>query len=265
MEFLAAEPNAEPFLHPFVGAKEYLFGGERWILALHKAQPHVLARLPYVRERIVAVRAYRRASSSYQTQKLAETPTRYHVNVIPNTPFLVIPEVSTQRREYIPIGWLEPPTIPSNLVKIMSNATLSEFALLTSTMHMTWLRTVGGRLASSYRYSIGLVYNTFPMPPGFASGNANLSKLEPMAQAVLDARAAHPNETLANLYDPDLMPQNLRQAHWALDRAVDRLYRRSGFTSEQERFEHLFALYIKLKFPLVSEIKGKRRSSKNVR
>ena len=262
---MESEPDAARFLRPYVGTSEYLQGGKRWILALQEASPTVLKSLPSVRERMAAVHLFRTKSKRKSTLAIADYPTRYSIEVIPNTPFLVIPEVSTQRREYIPIGWLKPPTIPSNLVKILSNATLSEFAFLTSTMHMTWLRTVGGRLASSYRYSIGLVYNTFPMPPGFASGNANLSKLEPMAQAVLDARAAHPNETLANLYDPDLMPQNLRKAHWALDRAVDRLYRRSGFTSEQERFEHLFALYIKLKLPLVSEIKGKRRSRKNVR
>ena len=114
-----------------------------------------------------------------------------------------------------------------------------EIALLTSAMHMAWLRCVGGRLKSDYSYSIGLVYNTFPVPPK----NADLSKLEPLAQAVLVARAAHPEATLADLYDPNLMPPTLRRAHQALDRAVDRLYRSSGFTSEHQRVEHLFRLY----------------------
>ena len=163
--FLEVEPDAARWLRPFIGAREYLQGGERWILALHDAAPEVLARSPRVRERIAAVRAYREASKSTPTQKLAATPTLYHVNVIPIAPFLVIPEVSSERREYAPIGWLEPPVIPSNLVRILVNATLADFALLTSAMHMAWLRHIGGRLKSDYRYSIGLVYNTFPMPP----------------------------------------------------------------------------------------------------
>ncbi|MDE0250347.1 MAG: class I SAM-dependent DNA methyltransferase, partial [Gammaproteobacteria bacterium] len=146
-----------------------------------------------------------------------------------------------------------PPTIPSNLVRVLENATLADFALLTSAMHMAWLRHIGGRLKSDYRYSIGLVYNTFP-PPG-----KNLSKLEPLAQAVLDARTVHPNATLADLYDPDLMPPNLRKAHQALDRAVDRLYRRTGFVSERERVEHLFMLYEKMRAPLAASTKKRRQ------
>ena len=126
-------------------------------------------------------------------------------------------------------------------------------------MHMAWLRHIGGRLESRYRYSIGLVYNTFPLPPK----DADLSRLEPLAQAVLDARSAHPGATLADLYDPDLMPPNLRRAHQALDRAVDRLYRRSGFASERERVEHLFMLYEKMQTPLelAARNKSKRRRS----
>ena len=155
----------------------------------------------------------------------------------------------------MPIGWLEPPTIPSNLVRVLENATLSDFVLLTSAMHMAWLRHVGGRLESRYRYSIGLVYNTFPMPPK----GANPLKLKPLAQAVLDARAAHPGATLAELYDPDLMPPNLRRVHQALDRAVDRLYRPGGFASERGRVEHLFMLYEKMRTPLEAVRKGKSR------
>ena len=199
---LSMEPDATPFLRPFVGAREYLQGGMRWILALHDAPPATLARLPHIKERIATVRAYRQASTSVLTRKLAETPTLYHVNVLPTAPFLVVPGVSSERREYVPIGWLEPPTIPSNLVQVIENATLADFALLTSAIHMAWLRHIGGRLKSDYRYSIGLVYNTFPLPPQ----DAKLAKLEPLAQAILDARAAHPGATLANLYDPDLMP-----------------------------------------------------------
>ena len=258
--FLVAEPEAATWLRPFIGAREYLQGGERWILALHDAAPQALARLPRIRERIAAVRAYREASKSAPTRKLAATPTLYHVNVLPNAPFLVVPKVSSERREYAPIGWLEPPVIPSDLVFVLQSASLADFALLTSAMHMAWLRHIGGRLKSDYRYSIGLVYNNFPMPPK----GADLSKLEPLAQAVLDARAVHPGATLADLYDPDLMPPNLRTAHQRLDLAVDRLYRRTGFASERQRVEYLFMLYEKMRAPLEIAARGKTKRRRGI-
>ena len=254
--FLQEEPNAEPYLRPFVGSREFLQGGERWILRLADVEPQVLRTLPRVRERIAAVRAYRLSSRSRPTQALAETPTLYHVNVVPTAPFLVIPKVSSERREYVPIGWLEPPVIPSDLVFIIGNANKSLFVLLTSAMHMAWLRHIGGRLKSDYRYSIGLVYNTFPVPPVPAE---RLQRLEPYADAVLTARAAHPNATLADLYAPDLMPVELRRAHRALDGAVDKLYRRSPFSSDRERVEHLLGLYEKMMVPLAASATPRRR------
>ena len=254
-ELMVAEPEAPPYLRPFVGAREYLQGKERWILALHDAPPEVLSKMPRVRERIAAVRAYREVSKSPQTRRLAATPRLYHVNVLPTGPFLVVPETSSERREYAPIGWLAPPVVPSNLVRILQDATLTDFAMLTSAMHMAWLGHIGGRLKSDYRYSIGLVYNTFPMPPV----GADRSKLEPLAGAVLDARAAQPGATLAELYDPNLMPPDLLRAHRALDRAVDRLYRRVRFGSERERVEHLFALYESMRAPLQAQLSRKRR------
>ena len=146
----------------------------------------------------------------------------------------------------MPIGWLEPPVVPSNLVRVLENATLVDFAILTSAMHMAWLRHVSGRLESRYRYSIGLVYNTFPIP----DGGKDFQRLELLAQAVLEARDTHPDATLADLYDPDLMPPDLRRAHQALDRAVDRLYRPRRFASERERVEHLFELYERMRSSL---------------
>ena len=171
-------------------------------------------------------------------------------------PFLVIPEVSSERRDYVPIGWLKPPAIPSNLVRVIENATLADFALITSRMHMAWLRNIGGRLKSDYRYSIGIVYNPFPWPSPDAKQKA---KLETLAQAVLDARANHPDATLADLYDPDVMPPDLRKAHNALDLAVDRLYRAAPFASDRERVEHLFGLYETLSAPLLPKA-GKQKS-----
>lgn len=263
--FLRAEPDAAPLLHPFIGSEEYLNGGKRWILALQNADPDRLRKLPHVMARIQAVRKYREKSKSAPTRELAKTPALYHVNVIPDRPFLVIPKVSSERREYLPIGWLEPPIIPSDLVFVLLDASLWHFGILTSSMHMAWLRHVGGRLESRYRYSIGLVYNTFPWSD---ADDKQLRRIETLAQAVLDARAQFPDATLAALYDPDLMKPTLRRAHAALDAAVDRLYRPAPFTSERERAEHLFALYERLTAPALAAMqqpaKRGRRTRQNV-
>ena len=251
--FIEREPGAAPYFRPFLGAREFLRGQERWILHTTDIPPQKLRDLPMVRERLQAVRKFRAKSKRKATLRLAEFPTTYGVTVIPETPFLMIPRVSSERREYTPFGWLEPPVIPSEASLVLQNATLADFTLLTSAMHMAWMRHIGGRLKNDYRYSIGLVYNTFPTPPK----DADLSKLEPLARAVLDARANHPEATPADLYDPDLMPPDLRRAHRRLDRAVDGLYRRGGFSSERERVEHLFALYEKARAPLKPE-RGRR-------
>ncbi len=242
--FLAVEPDASQYFHPFVGSREFLQGGERFILYVGDASPNDLRPLRKVREVIANVRAYRlgeipskgkddesKSEPGMSSLQLAQTPTRFHVTVMPKSSFLALPEVSSERREYIPIAWLEAPTIPSNKVRILADATLQDFALLTSAMHVAWARYIGGRLKSDFQYGIGVVYNTFPLPPTLTP-----AKLDP----------------LADLYDPDLMPPNLRAAHTALDRAVDRLYRPAGFASDRERVEHLFALYEAMVAPLLA-------------
>ena len=156
------------------------------------------------------------------------------MTVVPDKPYLVIPKVSSERREYVPMGWLAPPTIASDLLFVQPNAELHDFAILTSRAHMAWLAHIGGRLESRFRYSIGLVYNTFPWPD---ITPAQRAKIEALAQAVLDARAAHTTSSLADLYDPDTMPANLRKAHAALDTAVDRLYRPAPFATDRDRVE----------------------------
>ena len=255
-QFLLSEPNAEPFLRPYIGAQEFLNGGDRWILALHNAGPSELRTMPNVMERVQQVREKRLASKSKPTQKLAETPTLYHVYVVPDAPFLVIPEVSSERREYAPMGWLQPPVVPSNLVRVLLGASKADFSVLQSAMHMAWLRTVGGRLKSDYRYSIGMVYNTFPWPDLKSNSRAKLTET---GQAILDARTNHPEATLADLYDPDTMPPDLRKAHRANDLAVDKLYRRKPFESERERVEFLFARYEQLRAPLIKQKKRRKR------
>lgn len=191
-------------------------------------------------------------------------PTRFEVETRPKEPFLIVPEVSSERREYVPIGWIEERSIPSNLVQVLENATLFDFAILTSAMHMAWLRQIGGRLKSDFRYSIGLIYNTFPWPDAAPAARARVERL---AQAVLDARALDKNagSTLADLYDPDVMPPELRKAHRDLDAAVDRLYRPRAFADDRERVEHLFQLYEALVMPTSTAARANRRTARRVR
>ncbi len=247
--FLAIEPGAARFMRPYIGAEELINGSVRYILALQETTPAELNRLPRVKERMDRVRQSRLSSPSTPTRALAATPTRYHVNVLPQQPFLAIPEVSSERRDYAPIAYLEPPTVPSNLVRVLPDAELWLFALLTSRMNTAWLRTVGGKLKSDFRYSIGIVYNTFPVPPLPVPDKARLSAL---AQHILDARAAFPDSTLADLYDRLTMPPALRRAHRALDAAVDALYRPTPFADDRERAEHLLGRYEALSAPLLA-------------
>lgn len=142
--------------------------------------------------------------------------------------------MSSERRDYVPIAWLEPPVIPSNLVRVMLGADLWHFGILTSAMHMAWLRQIGGRLESRYRYSIGIVYNPFPWPD---ASEALKTQIRNKAQAVLNARAEFPESSLADLYDVDAMPNSLRRAHRALDEAVEKLYRRAAFAGDRDRVE----------------------------
>ena len=246
-EFLKSEPGAAALFRPFLGSDEYINGVERWILYLKDISPTDLRALPMVMTRMRNVRSSREKSKRKSTLKIADSPQRLNVEVFPSTPFLAVPEVSSQRREYIPIGWLEPPIIPSNKLRLMINADLWHFSILTSRMHMSWVRHIGGRLKSDYQYSVGINYNAFPWPTASVALQARVRLL---GQAVLDARALFPTSTLADLYDPDAMPRSLRRAHRALDTAVDRLYRAGSFASDRERVEHLFGLYERLLAPL---------------
>ncbi|QYU70383.1 hypothetical protein J4558_09810 [Leptolyngbya sp. 15MV] len=258
-EFLKREPAAAVFLVPVVGSLEFIRGSARWILALQDASPSQLKSMPMVLDRVKAVRDYRAASKKAATRALAHFPTQFEVTTIPQRPYLVVPKVSSERRDYVPIGWLEPPTLPTDLVQIVQDATLFDFAVVTSRAHMAWLAHIGGRLKSDFRYSIGLVYNTFPWPDATP---AQRDRIEELAQAVLDARSAHPTSSLADLYDPDTMPANLRKAHRALDASVDRLYRKAPFESDRDRVEHLFGLYEKLVNPLSDAARQNRRTAR---
>ncbi len=264
-DFLAVEPAAERFFRPWIGSKEFLHGYHRWCLWLGDAAPDQLEELPECQKRVKCVQQYRAASKSKPTQKLANTPRRFHVENFPETDFLVIPEVSSERRSYVPIGFLRPPTICSNLVKIMPNATSFHFGILSSAMHMAWVRQVCGRLKSDFRYSVKLVYNNFPWPESATA--AKRARVETCAQAILGVRKQYldTGSCLANVYDPVLIPADLVKTHRALDRAVDRCYRGKAFGSERARIEFLFGLYEQLTAPLAAAGKPKPRRRRHAR
>ncbi len=235
--FLKAEPAAEKYFRRWIGAVEFLNGYERWCLWLGDCPPSELAHMPEAKKRVEAVRQSRLSSKSAPTRALATTPTRFHVENMPENPYLVIPEVSSERRPFIPIGYELPTTFASNLVKIVADAKLFHFGILSSTMHNAWMRQVGGRLKSDYRYSKDIVYNNFPWPAQLS--NEHCKAIEAAGQGVLDARRAamkgDPAATLAVLYNPETMPPSLVKAHQTLDRAVRRLCARWRQTQVGER------------------------------
>ena len=259
-ELLKQEPQAEGFIRRYMGGGDFLNGLERYCLWLVDADPAALRKCPLVMERIERVKQFRSESKAESTRRYANQPTLFRQIAQPTTPYLAVPEVSSESRNYIPMAYFGPEVICSNTVQFVPAATLYHFGVLSSSMHMDWMRTVAGRLKSDYRYSNTLVYNNFPWP---SPDEAQRKAVEAAAQAVLDARAAHPTATLADLYDPVTMPPDLAKAHAALDKAVDRCYRAEPFTSERERVEYLFALYEKLTAPLApTETTKKRRTKK---
>lgn len=253
-------PQIKNFIRPLLGAKEFINGGERFCLWLVDCDPSLFRNIPFVMERIRRNRQYRITSSRKATRQLADFPSLFGEIRHVDQPFVLIPCHSSERREFVPFGFCDPKSIAHNSCLFLPNACLFDFAVLTSRAHMSWLAHIGGRLESRFRYSIGLVYNTFPWPE---ASPVQRAKVEALAQAVLDARAAHPTSSLADLYDPDTMPANLRKAHAALDTAVDRLYRAAPFASDRDRVEHLFGRYEALVNPL--ERLGAARNKRNAR
>ena len=220
-EFIAREPLSEKYFRKWYGAREFINNEPRYCLLLKDCPPYELKRMPLVYQRVKNVRDFRLASKSAGTRMLADKPTRFHVENFPQGNYLLIPSVSSENCQYIPIGFMHPDELASNLVFIVPNATLYHFGVLTSSIHMIWLRTVGGRLKSDYRYSKDVVYNNFvwqtPTP-------AQISAIEQSAQAILDIRASLPDSSFAELYDEVTMPYELRQAHRKNDLAVARAY-----------------------------------------
>jgi hypothetical protein len=256
IELLRKQPGAKKFIRLFLGAQEFINGEHRWCLWLKDASPSEWRAMSEVVERVEAVKKHRLESSRQTTRELAKTPMLFGEIRQPSDKYLLIPSVSSENRKYIPIGFMPKTVIGSNLVLFVPNASLLHFGVLSSGMHMAWVRQVCGRLKSDYRYSNNLVYNNFPWPeqPTAKQGVA----VEAAARGVLDARKAFPDSTLADLYDPLAMPPVLVKAHAALDRAVDLCYRPQPFQNDRQRVEYLFALYEKLIVPLMVPAKKRR-------
>lgn len=222
--FLKKEPSAQTYFRKFVGSDDFINGYTRWCLWLHDVSPSDIRKLPECMKRVNSVHDYRLESKKAATRAAAATPMSFMEIKRPVGKFLIVPEVSSQRRKYVPLGFSDKEMICSNKVRFVSNATMYHFGILTSNVHMAWMRAVCGRLKSDYSYSINVVYNNFPWPTPTEQQKA---KIEQTAKAILDARALYPDSSLADLYDDLTMPPELRKAHQANDRAVMDAY---GFT-----------------------------------
>ena len=241
-------PAAEALFRPLLGSVEFINGKSRWCLWLKDASPAVIRSVPPVMEAVEKVREMRLASKREATRKLAATPTLFgEIRQPEEGNYLLVPSVSSERREYVPMGFMEAETIANNLVLIVPTATLYHFGVLTSSVHMAWMRAVAGRLEMRYRYSANIVYNNFPWPDNPVNPvNPVKDKISQTAQSILDARARYPESSLADLYDPLTMPPDLRAAHEANDRAVLAAYGLKPDTPEPEIVAHLFGLYAEM-------------------
>lgn len=239
-ELLAEEPKALRFIRPYIGAKEYLNGKQRWCIWLLGVDPREYSGMPLISRRVENVRAFRQASSAKDTRKRAEAPWEFFRTPVHDVAYLAIPRTSSERRKYLPIGFFGAGTVPSDATSVIPDATAYHFGVLESQFHSAWMRTVAGRLKSDYRYSGDIVYNNFIWPDPTPEQRA---AIESCAQGILNAREAHPGATLADLYDPEKMPTDLLAAHKKLDDAVEVAYGVTFNGDEEKIVAHLFKLY----------------------
>jgi len=259
-EFLKKEPDAEKFIKPFISAKEFLNGGERYCLWLVDIQPNELKKMPEILKRVEAVRKFRSESVASSTRDYS-SHTLFRQVTQPKSDYILVPRTTSENRRYIPLGFFTADNIVSDTCQAIPNGDLYLFGMLTSAMHMTWVKYVCGRLESRFRYSKDIVYNNYPFPENVS--DKQKQKVEIAAQKVLDTRAKYPDSSLADLYDPLTMPPDLVKAHQALDKAVDLCYRPQPFVSELNRIEYLFSLYEALSAPLLKVEKKKRVKKKD--
>ena len=255
-DFLIKEPSAERYVRKYVGSREFINNIDRWCLWLVDVKPDELAKMPFILERMEKVKQFRSQSTSPATREFFSHHL-FQQNHQPKTDYLVIPSVSSEKRQYIPIGFYGPDTVTSNLCLIIPNISMYEFGILTSQMHMAWTKYTCGRLKSDYRYSASIVYNNFPWP--LSSQSKQIELVEGLAEKILAIRLIYPESSLSDLYNPITMPADLKRAHQDLDKAVDQAYRSQPFTSEAKRMEFLFELYEKYTADLFTKEKTKKK------
>lgn len=238
-DFIAQEPQARDVIKPFISAKEFLHGQKRWVIWLVDVSPAELRNMPLIMQRIQQVKAFRLSSKASTTREYPHHTLFRQVTQSPGD-YVLIPAHSSENRQYIPMGFFSKDDIAGNSCFAVVNASLYHFGVLMSNMHMAWVNAVCGRLKSDYRYSKDVVYNNFIWPE---VTDAQKAEIEKLVQAVLDARAEFPGSSLADLYDPLTMPLKLAKAHKALDRAVDKIYRKESFESDTDRVALLFQKY----------------------
>ena len=259
-DLIKSEPLSEKWIRPFIGGDEYINNVGRYCLWLQGIEPNEIKSMPKVMERVKKVQAARTASKKERTIQWAKFPALFTENRQPKTSYLVVPKVSSERRYFIPIGFVSEDWIASGSVQVIPSATLYHFGILSSSMHMAWMRTTAGRMKSDYQYSNTIVYNNFPWPQ--APTDRQKQAIEDAAQAVLDARAKFPNASLADLYDPLTMPEALTKAHHKLDAAVDMAYAKRRFTGDSDRVAFLFELYRQITSPLESKKATRKKRAK---
>jgi hypothetical protein len=259
-DFIKKEPLAKKYIKRYAGSEEFINNKIRYCIWLLNVDPSEIKKMPLVMERIEAIRKFRLKSKREATKKTAATPSIFSVIHQPTNDYILFPVISSEKREYIPIGFMSPETIVSYAVFTIPSATLYHFGILTSKMHMIWTRHICGRLEMRYRYSNDLVYNNFPCPE---PTEKQIKNIEEAAQEVLNCRAKFPDSSLAALYDPLTMPPVLLKAHQKLDKAVETTYKKT-FTDDEERISHLFYLYQKLKEGLFADTVKKPKKPKPI-
>ena len=242
-DFIKIEPKSQKYFKPWYGSQEFIHQKPRYCLWLGDCSPAELRSMPHCLKRVENVRSFRLASKSAGTVKLADCPTRFHVENMPSGEHIIVPKVSSEKRRYIPMGFHDNSNLASDLVFIIPDASLYHFGILESNVHMAWMRAVCGRLESRYRYSKDIVYNNFPWPE---VNDEQREKIAATAQAILDARTLYPDSSLADLYDELTMPPELRKAHQQNDRAVMAAYGFPITMTESECVARLFELYQQL-------------------
>ena len=258
--FESQEPQAEPYFQRWFGGKEFLYGTERYCLFLGSCTETELENMPLVRKRVEAVRKYRQRSTRASTVKMAQEPTKFQTQNTPNTPYLVIPEVSSSERQYIPIGFMRPQDgLCSNKLKLFPQATLYHFSVLTSMVHMVWTNVVCGRLETRINYSTELVYNTFPWPQQVSSKLRQ--QMEAAVQEILKAREAHSELNLAQMYTLNKMPQDLVSAHQHNDLLVLQAYGFAPDWTSEQIFAALYRLYVQIGRDKMQAVKTKQAQS----